>query len=486
MIKTILLLSSAILAGVINAPLSAESNKINGPLRADEITSSEVVFEIIGEKTLNLYNGESITIDSNNGAEIVKQIDGSEDSIKLVVGKQITISNGGFNYSSSASKDRFVAFELSNKYIITGLSVTTKNGGSDRTIKLTKDYSNSEPIVENTTQFKLTKNAVSTGQLVDKANPIPGGVRYYITPNGSGLQIQKIDISIAPNLEEVAKAPVITGEDKIKVGASRVLTREDILALYTAVDSIEGEVSIGIKHDTGYFMAVENKEYGEYQLTLISIDSSGNSSEKVITIVYYDDYEEFLPIIEGPTVLYKAPNMLLTLEEIETLFSAKDIENKNLEVKIDNINYLKNANKVGSYKVKVSSIDDKERTREQTLSIRVVDGMKDMWYVDPLEIHTTQYSVLSIEQLVNEYSRYKGIDVYNFEVQDDSYSDFTDVPGTYKVKCLISTGEGFSTIEFKVIVEEHSVLVEEQKKEWYEHVADFFSAIWEWICSLFN
>ncbi len=281
-------------------------------------------------------------------------------------------------------------------------------------------------------------------------------------------------------------APKIEGPDKIKVGLHNKKTADDILTLFTAVDDVDGNVACTIRKDTGYFLAVDENKFGIYTLEICSIDSSRNIAIKNVEIDFYDDTEEFLPKITGPALIYKSDNILLTLEDIKGLYTAEDINGKSVEVVVENINYLKSANKVGSYKVKIIATDSEERTKELTVSVRVAEGLKDMWYVDPLEIHTTQYSTLTIEQIVNEYGRFKGIDVYNFELQEDHYSDFVDIPGTYNVRVLISTGEGISTLNIKVHVEEHSVLVESKPRTWLDHIGSFFKMIWDWICGLFH
>lgn len=281
-------------------------------------------------------------------------------------------------------------------------------------------------------------------------------------------------------------APEIEGPDKIKVGLHKKMSAEDILALYTAEDAVDGTLACSIRKDTGYFLAVEENKFGTYKLEIIAVDKSHNVGIKNVEVEFYDDTEEYLPKIEGPAVIYKADNILLTLEDIKEMYSAEDINGKPLEVEIENINYLKSANKVGAYKVRVLAKDEEERVKEQAISVRVCEGMKDMWYIDPLEIHTTQYSTLTIDQIVNEYGRFKGIDVYNYELQEDHYTDYVDIPGTYGVRVLISTGEGISTLNYKIIVEENSVLINAKERTWIDHVASFFTMIWEWICGLFK
>lgn len=281
-------------------------------------------------------------------------------------------------------------------------------------------------------------------------------------------------------------APVIEGPEKIKVGLHKKMSAEDILSFYTAEDAVDGTLACSIRKDTGYFFAVEENKFGIYKLEIIAVDKSHNVGIKNVEVEFYDDTEEYLPKIEGPAVIYKADNILLTLEDIKAMYSAEDINGKPIEVEIENINYLKSANKVGSYKVRVMAKDEEERVKEQGISVRVCEGMKDMWYIDPLEIHTTQYSTLTIEQIVNEYGRFKGIDVYNYELQEDHYSDYVDIPGTYGVRVLISTGEGITTLNYKIIVEENSVLINAKERTWIDHVASFFTMIWEWICGLFK
>lgn len=493
MIKNLLILSSTVLSGIIANTSNFEVNALPEMEEVTSATSSESVETTtseevsIGEtKTVNLYAGEILTIDTSVGSTVEKEIPDTEDVATLKIGKSVTYENEGLYFSSTPSESEVVGFEIPKAYLITSISLTVLCGGSNRSIYLSEGCTKSDSMVSNTSQLTLTKNDTVTGELLLADSYLAGGTTYYFIQSGGAVTLTNITIKVATNEAEIDQAPVIVGEDVIDSRASNPLSKEDILAMYTATDSIDGTVDLFVKYDSGYFNAIDEKIFGEYQLTLTASDSTGNSTDKVITINYYDDSAEFLPVITGPSVIYKANNILLTLDDIKELYTAKDVNGSTLDVSITNINYLKSANKVGNYRIRITAVDSEERTSELGVSIRVVKGIKDMWYIDPLDIHTTQFSKLTIDQLIDEYARFNGFEVYNYEVQEDNYTGFEDIPDTYNVKVLISTAEGLSTINIKVHVDENATLVEANEKTWIDHICSFFKSIWEWICNLFN
>ena len=476
MLKLLILSASLLLGGVV-------AHQTTIPNTNNDINVIQQLNSSTDEKKITLYNGESLSIDSTKGTTISKTIGETEDKIELKISKEITFSNGGLHYTETSNKDRYIAIEVSKKYVITSINLTAV--GEDGTIKLSEGYSSTDTKVTNTEDLSLTTGDSTSKEMITENKYIDGGKTYYFVSD-TAATITKLDATVAYSADEIALPPVIVGPDKLDSKASNVLSKEDILSSYTATDSIDGECEVKIKHDTGYLMALETEKYGTYEITLTASDTAGNWAEKMITINYYDDWEDFLPVITGPSAIIKADNILLTLADIQELYSAKDYEQHVIDLKVVNVNYLKSANKVGTYKVKVVATDAKERTKELAVQVRVVDKLKDMWYVDPQEVYTTQYSKLTVEQLVNEYSRFKGLDVYNFELEEDNYSDMVDIPGTYTIKVLISTGEGLEHIEFKVHVDEHAVLVKPATRSIWDHIGSFFRWIWNGMCSWFK
>lgn len=282
------------------------------------------------------------------------------------------------------------------------------------------------------------------------------------------------------------KGPQILGPDKLESKYSEALTQEEIISNYHSYDLTQLEnPQITIKNDSGYFNAVENEKYGTYKLTLSAIDEDDHETERVVEIELIDNSDEYLPKISGPRKVYKANNILLTIEDIKTLYKAEDEDGNTLDVEVKNLTYLDNANKVGSYKVKVTATDSKDRTRELPVTIEVLDGCSDMWYTNPTEIHTTQHSALTIEQIMHEYEWYSGNEIFYYEVLDDTYSEMSDVPGTYNIEVEITNFEKQYVEEITIHVDEAATLVTAAEQNFLYWVGRFFDWLWNDIILFF-
>ncbi len=286
--------------------------------------------------------------------------------------------------------------------------------------------------------------------------------------------------------KDYEKGPQILGPDKLESKYSEALTQEEIISNYRSYDLTQLEdPQITIKNDSGYFNAVENEKYGTYKLTLSAIDEDDHETERIIEIELIDNSDEYLPKITGPRKVYKANNILLTIEDIKTLYKAEDEDGNTLDVEVKNLTYLDNANKVGSYKVKVTATDSKDRTRELPVTIEVLDGCSDMWYTNPTEIHTTQHSALTIEQIMHEYEWYSGNEIFYYEVLDDTYSEMSDVPGTYNIEVEITNFEKQYVEEITIHVDEAATLVTAAEQNFLYWLGRFFDWLWNDIILFF-
>ena len=317
-----------------------------------------------------------------------------------------------------------------------------------------------------TSEFSVSSDQCSLyGMEFDKHSPIN---TYFVTEN------------------DYEKGPEILGPEKLESKYSEALNKEDIISKYTAYDMTQIELpEVTIKNDSGYFNAVENEKYGTYKLTLSAIDEDDHETERVVEIDFIDNSDEYLPKITGPRKVYKANNILLTIEDIKTLYKAEDENGNTLDVEVKNLTYLDNANKVGSYKVKVTATDSEDRTRELPVTIEVLDGCSDMWYIDPTEIHTTQHSALTIEQIMHEYEWYSGNEIFYYEVLDDTYSEMSDVPGTYKIEVEITNFEKQYVEEITIHVDEAATLVTAAEQNFLYWVSRFFDWLWNDIILFF-
>jgi len=175
-------------------------------------------------------------------------------------------------------------------------------------------------------------------------------------------------------------APVIskksgTTSDVIKYGFSKTysLNNNSILALYSAVDEIDGDCDLYVKSGS-----VSN-DIGTHQLTIASMDLSDNESSIVVNYQIVADIPPVF-ILDSRLVQVSEDNPL-TKEQVLQLACAMAPENSQYVTLINDAEYESYENgsdKVGtSYKISYSYSDENENIQSDYLNLLVGESITD-------------------------------------------------------------------------------------------------------------
>lgn len=119
--------------------------------------------------------------------------------------------------------------------------------------------------------------------------------------------------------------PVIDGPEEVNTGNSSVLSKEEILANFSASDEIDGSTNVEIIYDD---YTKNYKKLGEYKVVVKSTDKSSNSSQKELRVVVRDTEGPVFMIYSGIIKAYVGEVVDLD-QMITALMRQGQIPNKN-------------------------------------------------------------------------------------------------------------------------------------------------------------
>lgn len=229
--------------------------------------------------------------------------------------------------------------------------------------------------------YTITDNVDKNLELVVESDTytenatIPGSYRivFSATDSSNNKTTKVVDVQVDDDV-----APVINGADKVEKSLSSVLTAQEIISNYKAVDEIDGDLEITITKDT---YTGNGKKVGNYSIELFAIDNSGNSVTKTIQVVVFDDIKPIWYIKGDNQIIINVDQTLklneddvkrvlrregyYNLDEITT-FSMEDVDG-----------YFKEENpKAGSYDLRynIKSQSGREEDVVVTLNVKEVEN----------------------------------------------------------------------------------------------------------------
>lgn len=273
-------------------------------------------------------------------------------------------------------------------------------------------------------------------------------------------------------------APEIIGPSWFSASMTQKLTVEEIKSKYQVVDNYDTELSLSIIEDE--YQANWNIPGGPYKVVLRAVDSSGNEAFKEIQISVFDGVK---PVIEGPSVIVKNNNEVLTLSDIIALFTASD----NVDGDITNSiwvvrdNYTGFGHKVGEYKIVLAVADSSDNYVEHEVTIKVLDKIPPVFYIDNFLINVQSGVVLTKQQIVDlliatGQLEASGITYVNFVLNE--YEGNENVAGVYNLKLsAVSTDGSEKAFDLQVKVLE----VEDNINPIIVETKNFFEKVWKHI-----
>ena len=260
--------------------------------------------------------------------------------------------------------------------------------------------------------YTITDNVDKNLELVVESDTytenarIPGSYRivFSATDSSNNKTTKVVDIEVIDDV-----APVINGADRIEKSLSSILTIEEIISYYEAIDAIDGKVNIELAGD-GY--TGNGKKVGTYRVTLSASDRTGNAGVKDIEIVVFDDIKPIWYIKGDNQIIINVDQTLklneddvkrvlrregyYNLDEITT-FAMEDVDG-----------YFKEENpKAGNYDLRynIKSQSGKNEDVVVTLAVKEVKGQQETpskdevktWFEKTFDFKTQAPGAVAVE-----------------------------------------------------------------------------------------
>lgn len=256
------------------------------------------------------------------------------------------------------------------------------------------------------------------------------------------LGLQSTLAVIIQNVDVTAPEIILQVESTLKVPQFSYLGSN--LPDIVAIDSFEGDLTskmtiVGLSN-------VNTDVIGDYNVTYIVEDSSGNKATKQFTLRVIDSTD---PELNGPTRIIKRADVILDGEFFIDYYTAVDDTDGFITNRIttDNNTYLGNANVPGTYNVTIVVHDQEGNETRKTIIIEVVKDMipqliiDDYYWVVPDNHQLSDKEFVEILQFIGDLPDYQFI----FSTTYDNYtSSYRTVDKYQKNFSLLSeSGEEF-------------------------------------------
>ncbi len=242
--------------------------------------------------------------------------------------------------------------------------------------------------------------------------------------------------------------PTIVGATRTQ-GNNAQLTREELLALFTATDDYSAAAKITKSILTDSYTS-SWKRPGTYQVTCRATDEAGNHADATATIVVEDKTAPTL----GVSNVDRNYNDKIT--DLRSLFTYSDdvseVDRIIFEIVTDN--YTVNYNVKGNYTVRARVTDEAGNISEASAVVRVIDTIKPVITV-PTEItvgNSTSVSTDSLKAKIVVEDGYDGT-ITNFLVIDkENYRDNYQKIGRYKFEINAKDESGNTQTAFFTVI----------------------------------
>ncbi len=249
--------------------------------------------------------------------------------------------------------------------------------------------------------------------------------------------------------------PVFSNVGEIIAVYGNTFSVQDILSMLNASDNYDGDISTQIELVFDGYTS-NSQVVGLYQMEFKVSDSSGNESFYTQDIRVVDDQG---PIIGGIDSLSIGYDNYYTISDIISNLTVTDNydDDSTLEFVLETDGYSSNKSKIGSYILQFSVTDSSGNKTLKNVTVNVVDEIGPVVYFNSSIIQIYTDMVMSLDDFAtllvqtNELSRDSLITI---RIRYDSYSKFSNQPGTYHMYLDFEDGYGkvlSKDFEIKVI-----------------------------------
>jgi len=166
------------------------------------------------------------------------------------------------------------------------------------------------------------------------------------------------------------QAPLITGDSTITIGYNQYYEENQLLSNLSVTDNYDSNVQI----------IIENNDYknysdliGNYDVLFSATDSSGNRSEKTITIHVVDEIGPMVYLDSSVIQVYS--NTILQLPDFAHLLRKTNELDPSIDYRIivRYDSYTKHASKPGTYHMRLTFKDNQDQALDKDFEIKVID-----------------------------------------------------------------------------------------------------------------
>lgn len=239
-------------------------------------------------------------------------------------------------------------------------------------------------------------------------------------------------------------APEITGPDIIDAKTSHLMTEEEILANFNAVDGHDGDIELTLENYSEYASQYDAEiPSTSMVVTVVATDASGNRAEKGVMIDVSDD---IAPTFEDGTLSYdRSYDDKLSLDDIKGALTFNDNWSGDITLQVVEDTYSANYNRVGDYKVVINAKDKSGNISENvTVTINVFDHTKPIISA-PGTIDAGNNTMVTLEEIKQKISVTDGLDgkITDFTIEGyEAYQESYKVVGQYKLTVKATDANG--------------------------------------------
>lgn len=243
-------------------------------------------------------------------------------------------------------------------------------------------------------------------------------------------------------------SPSVVGATKTQ-GNNAQLTREELLALFTATDDYSETSKITKSILTDSYTS-SWKHPGTYQVTCRATDEAGNFADATATITVEDKTAPTLAVNNVDR------NYNDKITDLKSLFTYSDdvSELDRIIFEIVTDNYTVNFNVKGNYAVRARVTDEAGNSSEASAVVRVVDNTKPVITV-PTEVTVGNSTLVSADSLKAKIVVEDGYDgtITNFSIIDtENYQDNYKTIGRYKFQISARDESGNTQIAYFTVI----------------------------------
>ena len=303
---------------------------------------------------------------------------------------------------------------------------------------------------------QYSSNTLSSGQPVDIMfyHNAPQWTAVIDGNERNFMPSRPCAIAFAPTIELDFEAPILNGQRLFVVDVDNPIYYYDILATFTAIDNVDGDITSNI-------FAIENtldgneSIIGDYHVLFWVQDVQGNESTQKVDIIIRKSSK---PTIIVPATWSIPYYEIIDLDEFITynitIFDSYYLD-EDITISIYQNTYSANPSALGERLLVFRATDPSGNFSNATTIIEIVDDLSPA-ISGPAVITKPANSILSLATILTEFSavdeKAGAIDII---VDEDNYTGHGSTPGTYSIKLSATDPSGNTAYhDFNIIVKD--------------------------------